>query len=61
MLFQNPAIQWRVKLYLVEQAKGGPPKLLLSFFFPLGECPSCGMRKVYNMDKISGAVAVVCS
>jgi hypothetical protein len=33
MLYQNPAIRSRVKLYLVEQAKGGPSKLLLSFFF----------------------------
>jgi hypothetical protein len=35
MLYQNPAIQSRVEvgLHLVEEAKGGPSKLLLSFLF----------------------------
>jgi hypothetical protein len=33
MLYQNPAIQLRVKVHLVEEAKGGPSKLLLSFLF----------------------------
>jgi hypothetical protein len=31
MLYQNPAIRSRVEVYLVEEAKGGPSKLLLSF------------------------------
>jgi hypothetical protein len=31
MLYQNPAIQSRVEVHLVEEAKGGPSKLLLSF------------------------------
>jgi hypothetical protein len=31
MLYQNPAIQLRVEVHLVEEAKGGPSKLLLSF------------------------------
>jgi hypothetical protein len=31
MLHQNPAIQSRVEVHLVEEAKGGPSKLLLSF------------------------------
>jgi hypothetical protein len=31
MLYQNPAIQSRVEVHLVEDAKGGPSKLLLSF------------------------------
>jgi hypothetical protein len=33
MLYQNPAIRSRVEVYLVEEAKGGPSKLLLSFLF----------------------------
>jgi hypothetical protein len=33
MLYQNPAIQSRVEVHLVEEAKGGPSKLLLSFLF----------------------------
>jgi hypothetical protein len=33
MLYQNPAIQSRVAVHLVEEAKGGPSKLLLSFLF----------------------------
>jgi hypothetical protein len=33
MLYQNPAIQSRVEVHLVEEAKGGPCKLLLSFLF----------------------------
>jgi hypothetical protein len=33
MLYQNPAIQSRVEVNLVEEAKGGPSKLLLSFLF----------------------------
>jgi hypothetical protein len=33
MLYQNPAIQSRVAVHLVEGAKGGPSKLLLSFLF----------------------------
>jgi hypothetical protein len=38
MLYQHPAIQSRVnwsRLHLVEDAKGGPSKLLLSFLFKL--------------------------
>jgi hypothetical protein len=35
MLYQNPAIQSRVEVHLVEEAKGGPSKLLLSFLFYL--------------------------
>jgi hypothetical protein len=35
MLYQNPAIRSRVEVYLVEEAKGGPSKLLLSFLFRL--------------------------
>jgi hypothetical protein len=31
MLYQNPAIRSRVEVHLVEEAKGGPSKLLLSF------------------------------
>jgi hypothetical protein len=31
MLYQNPAIQSRVEVHLVEEAKGEPSKLLLSF------------------------------
>jgi hypothetical protein len=30
MLYQNPAIQSRVEVHLVEEVKGGPSKLLLS-------------------------------
>jgi hypothetical protein len=33
MLYQNPAIRSRVEVQLVEEAKGGPSKLLLSFLF----------------------------
>jgi hypothetical protein len=33
MPYQNPAIQSRVEVHLVEEAKGGPSKLLLSFLF----------------------------
>jgi hypothetical protein len=33
MLYQNPAIRSRVEVHLVEEAKGGPSKLLLSFLF----------------------------
>jgi hypothetical protein len=33
MLYHNPAIQSRVEVHLVEEAKGGPSKLLLSFLF----------------------------
>jgi hypothetical protein len=35
MLYQNPAIQSRVEVHLVEEAKGGPSKLLLSFLLVL--------------------------
>jgi hypothetical protein len=31
MLYQNPVIRLRVEVHLVEEAKGGPSKLLLSF------------------------------
>jgi hypothetical protein len=34
MLYQNPAIRSRVEVHLVEEAKGGPSKLLLSFLYP---------------------------
>jgi hypothetical protein len=33
MLYQNPAIQSRVEVHLVEETKGGPSKLLLSFLY----------------------------
>jgi hypothetical protein len=33
MLYHNPAIRSRVEVYLVEEAKGGPSKLLLSFLY----------------------------
>jgi hypothetical protein len=33
MLYQNPAIQSRVEVHFVEEAKGGPSKLLLSFLY----------------------------
>jgi hypothetical protein len=33
MLYQNPAIRSRVEVQFVEEAKGGPSKLLLSFLF----------------------------
>jgi hypothetical protein len=32
LLYENPGIRSPVKLYLVEQTKGGPSKLLLKFF-----------------------------
>jgi hypothetical protein len=37
MLFQNSAIRLRDAVYLVEEAKGAPSKLLLSFLLFLGE------------------------
>jgi hypothetical protein len=35
MLYQNPAIRSRVEVNFVEEAKGGPSKLLLSFLLSL--------------------------
>jgi hypothetical protein len=40
MLYQNPAIQSRVEVHLVEEAKGGPSKLLLSFLFAIVGYPA---------------------
>jgi hypothetical protein len=36
MLYENQAIRSRVEVYLVEEAKGGPSKLLLSFLLNIG-------------------------
>jgi hypothetical protein len=46
MLYQNPAIRSRVEVHLVEEAKGGPSKLLLSFLYDVDdhchcECHTC--------------------
>jgi hypothetical protein len=36
MLYEKPAVRSRVEVYLVEEAKGGPSKLLLSFLLSMG-------------------------
>ena len=35
MLYEKPAVRSRVEVYLVEEAKGGPSKLLLSFLLSM--------------------------
>jgi hypothetical protein len=35
MLYENPAVRSRVEVYLFEEAKGGPSKLLLSFLLSI--------------------------
>jgi hypothetical protein len=49
MLYQNPAIRSRVEVHLVEEAKGGPSKLLLSFLLIILILAFCSCSMLYMM------------
>jgi hypothetical protein len=53
MLYQNPAIRSRVEVHLVEEAKGGPSKLLLSFLF---EFKKYGVESFRKFSSLSGGI-----
>jgi hypothetical protein len=59
MFYQNPAIRSRIKLwaYWVEQAKGGPSKLLLSFLFVL--LGYCAFKAVFG-KQFAGIILIAC-
>jgi hypothetical protein len=54
MLYQNPAIQSRVEVHFVEEAKGGPSKLLLSFLLCSFHLSIVALTELLSDMKVSG-------